>query len=503
MIAADPQADNTDVYAFVSPDKPDTVTFVANWFPFEEPNGGPNFYPWATSTHHDINIDNNGDGKPDVTYRWDFRTDDRRVGADTFLYNTGPVTSLHDDHLLFRQSYTLTEIRGGQSTVLLRDAPVAPSDVGPGSMPNYGALRREAVVPVGAGGKSFAGQADDPFFLDLRVFDLLYGGNLTELGQDTLAGFNVNTIALQVPVRDVVLRGDSARNPVIGMWSATSRRTLNLSPGKATAAGDYVQVSRLGSPLVNEVVVPVGLKDEFNAISPDVDHTIPGVVDRVLNPEVPRLVQKTYGIPAPATPRHDLAEIFLTGLAKKAPTLDGSAAPIQDDLNSQVLNADVSAAKFVPSEELRLNTAVAPAAVPNRLGLLAGDRQGYPNGRRLADDVIDIEVLYLEGAAKTGLVNALIAGDAVSYNDATFGAAFPYVALPHHQSVNSPGKLPAGAVPSVAGLGGAAPPVAGWGGPSGGSLPMTLATGVPALVLIGSGGVLLARRRKTVIPAAG
>ncbi len=503
LIATDPQADNTDVYAFVSPDKADTVTFVANWFPLEEPNGGPTFYPWATDTHHDINIDNDGDGKPDITYRWDFHTDDRRGQANTFLYNIGPVRSLHDDNLLFRQSYTLTEIKDGKSTVLVRDAPVAPSNVGPGSMPDYGKLRREAVIPVGGGGKSFVGQADDPFFLDLRVFDLLYGGNLTEIGQDTLAGYNVNTIAFQVPVTDVVLHGDSARNPVIGMWSATSRKTLKLSPGRATPTGDYVQVSRLGMPLTNEVILPAQLKDTFNAIPPDADHTIPGFVDRVLDPEVPRLVQKIYGIPAPATPRHDLAELFLTGIAKKAPTVDGSPAPIATDLNSQVLNADVNPAKFVPSDQLRLNTTVASATLPNRLGLLAGDRQGFPNGRRLADDIVDIEVLYFEGAAKTGLVNPLIAGDAVPFNDVPFGATFPYVALPHHQGVNTKLSVPGGAIPQQANLGGVVPPVAGggWGGGSG-SLPMALVTGLPALVLLGCGVVLIARRRPTMVTAS-
>ncbi|MGH3693006.1 MAG: DUF4331 domain-containing protein [Pseudonocardiaceae bacterium] len=504
LIATDPQADNTDFYAFVSPEKADTVTFVANWLPLQEPNGGPTFYPWATDTHHDINIDNDGDGKPDVTYRWDFRTDDRRGEANTFLYNIGPVTSLNDDDLLFRQSYNLTEIRNGKSRVLLRDAPVAPSNVGPGSMPNYGKLRREAVVPVEGGGKNFVGQADDPFFLDLRVFDLLYGGNLTEIGQDTVAGYNVNTIVFQVPVTDVVLRGDSARNPVIGTWSSTSRRSLKLSPGKVTPTGDYVQVSRLGSPLVNEVILPTDLKDTFNAISPEVDLTIPGFLDRVLDPEVPRLVQRIYGIiPAPATPRHDLAELFLTGIAKNAPMSDGSLAPIQTDLNSQVLNVDVNPAKFVPSEQLRLNTAVPPAVLPNRLGLLAGDRQGYPNGRRLADDVVDIEVLYLEGAAKTGLVNPLIAGDVVPFNDVPLSATFPYVALPHHQGVNTKLSVPGGAIPQSANLGGAVGliPGGGWGGGNG-SPPMSLVTGLSALVLLGSGGVLLARRRRTVVPVS-
>lgn len=503
LIATDPQADNTDFYAFVSPDKADTVTFISNWLPLQEPNGGPTFYPWATDTHHDINIDNDGDGRPDIIYRWDFRTEDRRGQAETFLYNVGPVTSLNDDDLLFRQTYNLTEIRNGKSTVLLRDAPVAPSNVGPASIPDYSKLRREATVPVGGGGKAFVGQADDAFFLDLRVFDLLYGANLTEVGQDTVAGYNVNTIAFQVPVTDLVLRGDPARNPVIGTWSSTSRRSLKLSPGKVTPTGDYVQVSRLAMPLTNEVILPANLKDTFNAISPEVDLTIPGFLDRVLDPEVPRLVERIYGIPAPATPRHDLAELFLTGIAKNAPMPDGSPAPIQTDLNSQILNADVDPTKFVPSDQLRLNTAVPPATLPNRLGLLAGDRQGFPNGRRLADDIVDIEVLYFEGAAETGLINPLIVGDVVPFNDVPLGATFPYVALPHHQGLNTKLSVPGGAIPQQADLGGAVPPVAGggWGGGSG-SLPMALVTGLPALVLLGAGFVLLVRRRATMVPAA-
>lgn len=509
LIATDPQADNTDFYAFVSPEKPDTVTFISNWLPLQEPNGGPTFYPWATDTHHDINIDNDGDGRPDVIYRWDFYTEDRR-GEDprsetnTFLYNIGPVTSLDDEDLLFRQTYNLTEIRDGKSTVLLRDAPVAPSNTGPGSIPDYGKLRREATVPVGDGGKTFVGQADDAFFLDLRVFDLLYGANLTEIGQDTVGGYNVNTIAFQVPVTDLVLRSDPARNPVIGTWSSTSRRSLKLSPGKVTPVGDYVQVSRLAMPLTNEVILPAPVKDRFNASSPEMDLGIPGFLDRVLDPEVPRLVERIYGIPAPATPRHDLAELFLTGIAKNAPMSDGSPAPIQTDLNSQILNADVDPARFVPSDQLRLNTAIAPTALPSRLGLLGGDRQGFPNGRRLADDIVDIEVLYFEGAAYTGLVNPLIAGDAVPFNDVPLGNKFPYIALPHHQGLNTKIVVPGGAVPPQADLGGAVPLVAGggWGGGSGGSLPMALVTGLPALVLLGSGGVLLARRRATTVPAA-
>ena len=243
LIAGDPPVDNTDVYAFVSPDRPDTVTLVANWYPFQEPNGGPNFYPWATDARYDINIDNDGDARPDLTYRWTFTNQDKR-GKTTFLYNNGPVTSLDDENLLFRQTYSLEVIDGnGHSKRLVRSGPVAPSNTGPASMPDYGKLRDQAIADVPGGGKSFVGQADDSFFLDLRVFDLLYGGDLSEVGRDTVKGYNVNTIALQVPKSALALKGDAKRNPVIGVWSDTERQSMLLSPGRATPTGPFVHPS--------------------------------------------------------------------------------------------------------------------------------------------------------------------------------------------------------------------------------------------------------------------
>jgi hypothetical protein len=429
LIAADPAADNTDVYAFASPDRPGYVTLMANWIPFEEPNGGPNFYPFATDARYNIFVDNNGDAKPDATFRWTFKNIDRR-GNDTFLYNKGPVNSIDDPNLLFRQTYTLeTSFNGGPFVTRIKDAPVAPSRVGPASMPDYQKLRDQAVVTFPGGWKGFAGQADDPFFADLRIFDLLYGGDLSETGQDTLAGYNVNTIALQLPFNDVALNGDAQRNPVIGVWSTTERRAVRLADGGS--AGGWVQVSRLGNPLVNEAIVPAGLKDTFNAISPDKDASIPGIVQRVKDPEVPKLIQSIYNIPAPPAPRNDLAEIFLTGITTKA------GGPIQADLNSQLNNADANPNRFRPSEMLRLNMSVPVTADPNRLGVLAGDLQGFPNGRRLTDDVVDIELQALEGAAQTGqIVPALAAGDKVDQNDNPFGDTFPYVALPNGEGVN-------------------------------------------------------------------
>jgi hypothetical protein len=423
LIAGEPRLDNTDLYAFVSPDAPDTVTMIANWTPFEEPNGGPNFYPFAVGAAHDINIDNDGDAKPDIIYRWEFSSSYKN--QNTFLYNTGPVTSLDDPDLNFTQTYKLTRIAGGVSKTLVSKGKVAPSFTGPASMPDYGTLADEAIETVAGGAKSFAGQADDPFFLDLRVFDLLYGGNLSEVGQDTLAGYNVNTIAFQVPAHELALNGSVRRNPVVGIWSTTSRQGTEVT--SAENAGSWRQVSRLGMPLVNEVVIPVGKKNEFNATLPQDDAKF---LKYVTKPEVPALIEAIYGIPAPATPRDDLVEVFLTGVCK-------ACGPVQADLNSQLLNKDVNPASFAPSEQLRLNLAVPPTAVPNRMGVLANDLAGFPNGRRLADDVVDITLQAAEGILLPNPPPAVATlGDMVNTNDRAFRTSFPYVALPNQTAVN-------------------------------------------------------------------
>ena len=423
LVAADPQIDSTDLYAFVSPDKPDTVTLISNWIPFEEPAGGPNFYSFAPGVRYDINIDNDGDAKPDVIFRWVFTNHYRN--KKTFLYNTGVVNNLTDPTLNFFQTYDLYRIdvgRGTQAT-LVDDAIVAPSDVGDASMPNYPALSDQAIVPGSACGgcHAWAGQADDPFFLDLRVFDLLYGANFSEVGHDTLNGFNVNSFALQIPSRMLTGRSSS----IVGVWTTAERRAVRIerADGSQDFMGPFVQVSRLGMPLVNEVVIPVGKKDRFSASRPQDDaQFLPYVVD----PEVPHLINAIYGIPIPdcdGNPNDgnidrscDLVKVFLTGLP---------------GLNQP---PDVT-----PAEELRLNTSIPPCAppgcTPNRLGVIGGDNAGYPNGRRLADDVIDITLQVAEGyllGQKTGL------GDGVDANDSPFLDRFPYLAYPHSGSVANP-----------------------------------------------------------------
>jgi Domain of unknown function (DUF4331) len=425
LTAADPQIDNTDLYAFRSPDQPNSITFVSSWIPFEEPAGGPNFYLWGEHTNYDVNIDNDGDARPDISYRWTFKTHYR--SGSTFLYATGPVTSLNDPNLNIYQTYDLVRIRDGHSTLLLDNAKVAPSNVGAGSMPNYNTdLFDAAVKTTGGGIRSWVGQSDDAFFLDLRVFDLLYGGDLSEAGDDTLTGFNVNTMALSVPRSQ--LRGPN--DSVIGIWNTASRPSMRVqhSDGTQTFSGGNVQVSRLGMPLVNEVVVPVGFKDYFNGSKPKDDaQFLPAVND----PELPHLLNAVYPGAFPNVPdsnpsmagiqRADLIDVFLKGV--------------------KGLNRPVG---VHASEMLRLNidtplcgTGGAPAC--STLGVLGSDVQGFPNGRRLSDDTIDIALRVAMGVllpSHDAAADTL--GDGVNANESSFLSQFPFVAYPHSGSDADP-----------------------------------------------------------------
>ena len=422
LTAADPQVDNTDVYAFVSPDDASKVTLVSNWIPFEEPAGGPNFYSFAEGVRYDINISNDGDAHPELIYRWKFR--DHYRNPDTFLYATGPVTSLDDNDLNFYQTYSLKRIKvGGSTKTLVKDATVAPSDVGEASIPDYEVLRDEAIVPAGNGGQTFSGQTNDPFFLDLRVFDLLYGGDFSEAGDDTLAGFNTNTMVLQVPKTQLAQKNDPGTNPVIGVWATASRRSIRIQDpdGGQKFRGKWVQLSRLGMPLVNEVVVPVGLKNYFNASKPKGDEQFLAAVD---DPELPRLIEAVYGIPAPDSDesepgiqRDDLISVFLTGVK-------GLNKPKNVE----------------PAEMLRLNVNIPPCeqgmcSAYSPLGVIGGDVAGFPNGRRLADDIIDISLQVVEGEL---LDNPNDLADGVSEDDIGFSSSFPYVSLPARGSDPSP-----------------------------------------------------------------
>ena len=408
LISGDPLADNTDLYAFMSPDAPDTVTLIASFVPFEDPAGGPNFYRFGDNVLYEIKIDNNGDAVEDITYQ--FRFTSGTVNPNTFLYATGPIKALDDANRNLFQTYSLARVERGVTVLTAGPMRTMYDNIGPASAPSYGGFGSgiyEFRQPDGTVGRVFAGQTDDPFFLDLRVFDLLYGGNLSETGVDSLAGFNVHTIAIQVPRASL-----RAGSPIIGVWSTASRpATTTRTAGAETTSGSMVQVSRLGMPLVNEVVIPLAQKDKWNGSTPADDAQF---LSYVTDPEVPRLLQAVYGLTAPSTPRNDLVSVFLTGVP---------------NLNQQTGGR--------PSEMLRLNTDIGPTARPSRLGVLAADIAGFPNGRRLADDVIDITLQAAAGVLSGARVSSL--GDRVDRNDVPFRATFPYVAPPH--SGGNPWKL--------------------------------------------------------------
>jgi uncharacterized protein DUF4331 len=437
LISADPLADNTDVYAFVSPDAPDTVTLIADWIPLEAPAGGPNFYKFGDDVLYQINIDNDGDAKDDIVFEFRFKT--HIQNRKTFLYNTGPISSLDDPNFNIRQTYSVTRIDRHGRTVLGSDLATPPVNVGLRSTPNYEMLAAAAVHTLSDGSKVFAGQRDDPFFVDLgSVFDLLglrpfNPAHVIPLppapGADGLKGLNTHTVALQVPKSLLTHNGSAGTDPanpnsIIGVYSTTFRRRLRVDDDhgiddRRSEDGrerdqddehqDWIQVSRLGMPLVNEVIIPLGKKDRFNASDPDHDQQFASFV---LDPEPARLIHVLYPtINVPPAPRNDLVAIFLTGIA---------------GLNQP---PDVKA-----SEMIRLNMAIPPSASPNRLGLLAGQADGFPNGRRLVDDVVDIELRALAGGTPfTPTFNHApnnILSDGVDHNDKSFLSTFPYVAHP-------------------------------------------------------------------------
>jgi hypothetical protein len=422
LISSDPLADNTDVYAFVSPNASDKVTLIADFIPFEAPYGGPNFFKFDDNVLYEIMVDNNGDAVEDVTFQFRFRTDVRN--SNTFLYNTGPITSLDSPTFNVRQFYTVTRVDGprrqGRGTVLATDLPTPPVNVGFRSTPNYEALAAAAVRPLPNGGQVFAGQRDDPFFVDLNVFDLLAVPPADTKNFDALAGFNVHSIAIEVPISTLTANGArpasaSDPNAVIGVWSTASRPSVtSRGGGQERHSTTWVQVSRLGQPLVNEVIIPRGVKDTFNALEPTGDGA---ALSFVTDPEVPRLLLALFNIQSPPVPRNDLVTIFLTGIPNLNQKPNGT-----------------------PSEMLRLNVAIPPTPNPNPLGVLGGDAGGFPNGRRLVDDVVDIALRAVAGATpltpnfNTG-INAQL-GDGVAQNDQPFLTTFPFVATPQAGNAN-------------------------------------------------------------------
>jgi len=475
-ISKDPVADNTDVYAFVSPDKPDTVTIITNYVPAEGPAGGPNFYEFGNDVLYSIYIDNDGDGLAEIAY--EFRFQEKLLNPNTFLYNTGPISSLGDPHWNKRQTFSVSRVDGTDTTkakiakkggkhpakhapahahghvhahghphgpkakvkLLAKGLACPPCNIGPRSTPNYPALAGAAVHSLPTGETVFAGQRNDPFFVDLgSIFDLADLRPFQNLhliptaaapGVDTLQTLNVHAIAIQIPISKLTADGSVPKDPasakaVLGIWGAASRRKMRITDTRndeRAESGPWVQVSRLGNPLFNEVIVPLGKKDRWNALYPIDDKQF---VSYVRHPELAKLLPVLYPKVFPAlegltAPREDLVAIFLTGLPS------GIVTGFQNNTGK------------VLADMLRLNVAIPPAAKPNVLGVVGGDLAGYPNGRRLVDDVTTIAIRAVAGITYP-LVNKSYKPDAAA-SLVTQGitplasrtqAGFPYVANPH------------------------------------------------------------------------
>lgn len=443
-ISKDPVADNTDVYAFVSPDKPDTVTIIANFIPFQNPYGGPNFYEFGDDVLYQLHISNSGTGKADISYQFRFHAEIRN--NKTFLYNTGPITSIKDPNWNRPQFYSVTRVEHGRSRILARNLAAPPVNVGIRSTPNYAKLARQAIHTIGTNRKVFAGQRADGFYADLgSIFDLgtLRPFQLAHLipsaaamGVNGLQGSNVHTIALQVPISDLTRDGRKPKDvldakSVIGVYASASRQQSKILDGGIPVwHGPYKQVSRLGNPLFNEVIVPMAEKDKWNSLSPSEDKRF---AKYVTQPELAGLLPVLYPgvfprLAAYKKPRADLAAILLTGIPKGVvPGFQNYTGPVQADM-------------------LRLNVAVPPAKSPNPLGLIAGDAAGFPNGRRVFDDVVTVELRAVAGLTIPLVDPAFKPDDAAgaikdgtSNTNSDYLSWFPYLGTPAGGYSSKPG----------------------------------------------------------------
>src|SRR6478736_1805204 len=437
-IAKDPVADNTDLYAFVSPDQPDTVTILANYIPLQFPAGGPNFFEFGDDVAYDIHISNDASPDDEIVYRFRFTTKLRN--EDTFLYNTGPIASLSSDNWNRRQFYSITKIKNGSERVLADNLRCPPVNIGPRSTPNYNTLAHAAIHTLSSGERVFAGQRNEGFFVDLgSIFDL---GTLRPFehlhlipsadaaGVDGTRGFNVHSIALQVRKRLLTKDGTmptdpASRKAVIGVWASASRRSATMleEGGDVVETGPWRQVSRLGNPLFNEVIVPMADKDRWNHVPPSRDTAFAKLGAQ---PELAGLLPVLYpgvfpNLAAYSKERADLEAILLTGIPS------GVIAGFQNFTGT------------APADMLRLNIAIPPVNSPNPFGILGGDLAGFPNGRRPQDDVVAIELRAIAGATiplvdpsftPDAAASLLTDGTSESDNSSPFTSSFPYLGSP-------------------------------------------------------------------------
>jgi hypothetical protein len=449
-ISQDPVADSTDLYAFVSPERPNMVTIIANYVPLQSPAGGPNFYSFGDDVLYEINIDNTGSGTPDITYQFQFTTEIANPGI--FLYNTGQITSIDSPNWNLKQFYSVTRVEGSRTDVLATGLACPPCNVGPRSIPKYHPLAAAAVHDLPSGdGAVFAGQRAEGFYVDLgSIFDL---GDLRPFqhlqlipshdapGVNATAPVNVHSIAIQVPITKLTANHSQPTsvtdpNAVIGVWTTASRQTasvLGRTYDENVATGPWSQVSRLGNPLINEVLIGIGDKDNWNTQSPANDSQFENYYSSpVLGALLPTLYPNVFPqLASISGPRSDLVAILLTGIPS------GLIPGFQNYTGS------------TQADELRLNVAIPPASSPSILGILGNDLAGFPNGRRVFDDVVTIELRAVAGLTYP-LVNSSYTPDAAAggiYDlenpnangspsslaaiGENYNATFPYLSNPH------------------------------------------------------------------------
>jgi hypothetical protein len=454
-ISKDPVADSADLYAFVSPDNPSTVTMIANYVPLQQPAGGPNFYEFGDDVLYEIHIDHTGNGEADITYQFRFNTVLTNTGPnDIFLYNTGQIKHLTDATWNRKQFYSVTRVDHHGTHLLAENLRCPPCNVGSNSIPNYGVLTAEAIHALGPD-KVFAGQRADGFYVDLgSIFDL---GELRPFAPDfllkgaavaginSLASLNVHSIAIQVPITRLTRDGSQPgpddytdADSTIGVWTSASRQKSRMYTHPHDWTGPWTQVSRLGNPLINEVIIPMGQKDYWNMQSPDDDSQFSQYYDHpslagLLNVLYPGAFPNLAAYTANASnTRPDLDAVLLTGVPPLFPGFQNYTGPTKADM-------------------LRLNVAIPPTSPSsaNILGVVGGDNAGFPNGRRVFDDVVSVELKAVAGALLHDVVPSFTADAAagalfdvggpstepttvasLSAFGLTYGTTFPYLSDP-------------------------------------------------------------------------
>ena len=449
ITALDTKADITDFYAFVSYDDPSKVTFILNVDPLLEPGNGPNYFPFDENILYAIRIDNDFDAQEDISFRFRFQMEIRLPDVFTGFVGAGngidaiippAITALEgpgSEGLSLRQRYTVTMVKNGVSTELTNESGgplfAVPSNVGPRTMPDYPALAKQGIYHLGDGIRVFAGTVDDPFYIDLGAafdsfnFRMGAGGGVlspeqdaddhTNKASDTVSGYNVNTIAIEVPIKMLTRTGTkvAADHPAatIGAWGTTSRPriTVRRAPHPFESSGSFSQVQRMGNPLINELIIGTGDKDFWSMSHPKDDAQF---AHYALEPLLARAFNAVFGIKIPPPPRNDLLLLM-----QYLPPIAANGTP-----------------KGPVADLLRLNTGVPPTPIEHRrrLGVLAGDFAGFPNGRRVSDDVTDIAARVVAGGVLVSGFNIAPnnrLGDGVNTNDVPYQETFPYVAFAH------------------------------------------------------------------------